>query len=298
MNKSAILKVRRSIWSDAIVAATLVLVGSMVVLAQAKVQQSQSSGAQSTATNASQDQKGADQKATAPPSQASIEKGKSLLQAAAKATGGDALKAVHNVQVETTGQAFNQGNTFDIQLLLTIEYPNKLHTQATLPQGAIQQTFDGTNGWIVTDQGVIDLPEEYIAEFKRGIALAGAWGLYRDVLDGKADGHFVDEEEVDGHKVEIVEWASDSGPVKLYFDAASHLLTGAHFEAVTPQGPVQADQRWSDFRAVSSCQYPYRSVVFHNGQKFTETEVKSIKTNVSIDPTSFKKPSTPPPSAQ
>jgi hypothetical protein len=293
MNKWAIFEVRRAIWSGALVAAALILGGSIVALGQ---NAAPSAGQDQKATDQKgTDQKATEEKATAAPSPASIEKGKSILQAAAKAAGGDALKAVHNVQVETSGQAFAQGTTFDIQLLLTIDYPNKLHTQATLPQGEIQQTFDGTNGWIVTqDQGVIDLPAEYIPEFKRGIALAGAWGLYRDVLDGKVDGHFVDEEEVDGHKVEIVEWTSDSGPVKLYFDAATHFLTGAHFEAVTPQGSVQADQRWSDFKTVSGCQYPYHSVVFHNGQKFTETEVKSIKTNVSIDPTSFKKPPTPP----
>lgn len=253
------------------------------------------SNSQQSSTNAPvQGSQPAAQAPAAPPSAASVEKGKAIVLAAAKASGGDALKSIHNLEIDTKGQAFTQGQAVDIHLMLTIEFPNHLHNQATLPQGNVQQTFDGTNGWLVTDQGILDLPEEYVPEFKRGIALAGAWGLYRDALNGKVDSHFLDEEQVDGHKVEIVEWASDSGPVRLYFDAASHLLTGAHFEAVTPQGPVQADQRWSYFKAVGQCQYPYRSVVFHNGQKFTETEVQSIKTNVSIDPSSFSKPQTPP----
>jgi hypothetical protein len=95
---------------------------------------------------------------------------------------------------------------------------------------------------------------------------------------------------VDGKKVEIVEWASPSGPARLYFDATSHLLTGAHFDALTPDGSVQTDQRWSDFKAVSGCQYPYGTTVFHNGQKFTETTVQSIKTNVAVNAAFFTKP--------
>jgi len=290
MNNGKDFDLKRTRRVSVLVAVTAIfggmLGGSTAVFAQANPPSTPSQDAGSGAKKAEQ--------APAAPSAASIEKGKALVLAAAKAAGGDALKAIHNMQVDTTGQAFAQGQTVDVQLELTIEYPNHLHTQVQSSQGNLQQAFDGTNGWIVTDQGVIDLPEEYVPEFKRGIALAGAWGMYRDAMDGKIDAHSVDEEQVDGHKVEIVEWASTSGPVKLYFDAGSHLLTGAHFEAVTPAGPVQADQRWSDFKTVSGCQYPYHNTVFHNGQKFTETDVKSIKTNITIDPAYFSKPQTPP----
>ena len=235
-------------------------------------------------------QGGGSEKSQAAPSAADIKKGKEIVVTGAKAAGGDALKSIKSAQIDTSGQAFAQGGAVDIKLQLTIEYPNRLHTQAELPQGNIQQIFDGTVGWLATSEGTIDLPEEYIPEFKRGIALAGAWGLYRDALAGKVDAHFVDEEQVEGKKVEIVEWASPSGPARLYFDATNHLLTGAHFDALTPEGSVQTDQRWADFRAVSGCQYPYSTTVFHNGQKFTETTVQAIKTNVTVDPAFFTKP--------
>ena len=230
------------------------------------------------------------------PTPESLAKGKSIVLAAAKASGGDALKTVKSLEVRVSGQATTQNGPMDLTLKLTIVFPDHLRNDAELPVGAISQGFDGKAGWILAPQGLIDLPPDFIAEFSRGIALTGGWGLYQQALDGKIEAQYLDDEDFDGKKTSAVQWTGPSGPVKLYFDAATHLLIGAHFRAITPQGDTQTDQHWSDFRTVEGLQYPYRNQVDHDGQKFTLTTVSDVKINTNPDPAIFARPADEKPS--
>lgn len=229
--------------------------------------------------------------APAPPATPeTLAKGKSILLAAAKASGGDALKTIKSVEVRVAGSANTPNGAMDLKLKLTIIFPDHLRNDAELPVGMVTQGFDGKAGWILAPQGLIDLPPDFIPEFGRGIALTGGWGLYQQALDGKVEVQYLDDEDFDGKKVNVVQWAGPSGPIKLYFDASTHLMIGAHFRAITPQGDTQTDQHWSDFRAVEGLQYPYHNQVDHDGQKFTETNVSDVKININPDPAIFARP--------
>lgn len=226
-----------------------------------------------------------------------LAKGKAIVLAAAKAAGGNSLKSVKSVEIHVSGQANTPNGPMDLSLKLIIVFPDRLRNDAELPVGTVTQGFDGKSGWVQTRQGLIDLPEEFLAEFSRGIALTGGWGLYQQALDGKIEAQYIDEEDFDGKKTSVVQWSTGSGPVRLYFDSATHLLVGAHFRTITPQGDVQADQHWSDFRAVEGNQFPFRNRVDHDGQKFTETTVSEVKINVNPDPAIFTRPAEEKPSS-
>ncbi|HXW18415.1 MAG TPA: hypothetical protein VEJ39_08920 [Candidatus Acidoferrales bacterium] len=224
----------------------------------------------------------------------STEKGKAIVLAGARAAGGEALSNLKSVEIASSGQADTPGGMMDITLKLTIVYPNQLRSDAHLPIADISQGFDGTSGWVLAPQGVLDLPPEYKGEIDRGIALAGAWGLYRDALAGGISVQYLDDEDLDGKKMEAVQWNATNGPVKLYFDPSTHLLAAAHFRSITPQGPAQTDQRWSDYRAEGGLQYPHHSVIFRDGSKFSDTKVDSVKLNTNPDPKMFAKPASAP----
>lgn len=224
----------------------------------------------------------------------SIEKGKAIVLAAARVAGGDALNDVKNIEVTSSGQADTPGGMMDISLKLVIVYPNMLHSDAHLPVADISQGFDGSTGWVVSPQGTIDLPPDYNGEFDRAIAIAGAWGLYRQALAGNIELQYLDDEDFDGKKTQAVQWHATNGPVKLFFDPAGHLLVGAHFQSITPQGIVETDQHWSDFRSVGKLQYPYHNLIFRDGSKFSETTVQAVKVNTNPDRAIFAKPATPP----
>ena len=221
---------------------------------------------------------------------ATLAKGKAIVLAGAKATGGDALKSVKSVEVHVAGQATTPQGPMDLKLKLTIVFPDHLRNEAELPVGTIVQGFDGKAGWILAPQGLLDLPEDFIPEFSRGIALTGGWGLYQQALDGKITAQYLDDEDYDGKKTNVVQWSGPSGPIRLNFDAATHLLVGAHFRAITPQGDVETDQHWSDFRTVEGLQYPFHNQVDHDGKKFTETSVSDVKINTNPDPGIFARP--------
>src|SRR5271170_7280365 len=221
---------------------------------------------------------------------ATLAKGKAIVLAAAKATGGDALKTVKSVEVHVAGQATTAQGAMNLKLKLTIVFPDHLRNEAELPVGTIVQGFDGKAGWILAPQGLLDLPEDFIPEFSRGIALTGGWGLYQQALDGRVIAQYLEDEDYDGKNTNVVQWSGPSGPIRLNFDATTHLLVGAHFRAITPQGDVETDQHWSDFRTVEGLQYPFRNQVDHDGKKFTETSVSDVKINTNPDPGIFARP--------
>ncbi len=224
----------------------------------------------------------------------STAKGQAIVLAAAKAAGGDALNGVKSIEVTSSGQADTPGGMMDISLKLVVVYPNMLRTEAHLPIADISQGFDGSVGWVVSPQGTLDLPAEFAGEFDRGIALAGAWGFYKQALAGKIEVQYLDDEDFDGKKTQAIQWHAMNGPVKLFFDAGTHLLIGAHFQSITPQGIVETDQHWGDFQSVGGLQYPNHNVIFRDGSKFSETSVQAVKVNTNPDRAIFSKPATPP----
>ncbi|MFY9527427.1 MAG: pitrilysin family protein [Candidatus Acidiferrales bacterium] len=230
-------------------------------------------------------------KEAAPASTAeSLERGSEILKAAAEAAGGAALNTVESLEITANGKAFSPQGEFPIELKLLIAYPDKTRSEVKLPFGTLVQGSDGNKAWLQSPQGTMDLPADFNGEAQRSVALSGAWGLYKQVLNGKVELQSLGEEEVDGKKMLAVQWKASNGPVKLYFDPSSHLLVGAHFKSLTPQGTADTDQRWSDFRAVDGRQYPYQTVIYRNGSKFSETTVQTIQVNPKPDASVFTKP--------
>ena len=72
------------------------------------------------------------------------------------------------------------------------------------------------------------------------------------------------------------------------------MLVGARYRQVTPQGPAEILQVWSDFVDVSGAapgvKFPRRSVNYRQGAKFTETTVEGLKVNTKPDLALFSKP--------
>jgi len=173
-----------------------------------------------------------------------------------------------------------------------VAYPDHIRLEAKLPFGVIQQGYDGKSGWIASPQGTMDAPATLQGEFPRLIAMSGAVGLYQQVLAGQQNSKFqyLGQEDIDGKKADAVEWSVSFGPVKFYFDPATHLLVAAHFRQVSPQGAAEVDQHWSDYKAVEGVQIAFAVTVLRDGAKYTESTVQEVKLNPAIDPAVFNKP--------
>jgi len=219
----------------------------------------------------------------------SLAKGREIVMAAAQAAGGDALRSVSSLEFTEKGNIYAPQGALAINVKWQIAYPDKVHAVITLPMGEIQQVSDGKSAWVQSPQGTRDVPPEGFGEFQRGINLFGGWGLYQQALAGNVKAQYLGQEEVGGKKADTVTWFASFGDIKLYFDSTSHLLIAAKYKS----GTEDSDQRWSDFRAVEGRQFPYQSVTYRSGTKFTDSTVQDIHINPALDPSLFVKPASP-----
>ncbi|HXT74264.1 MAG TPA: hypothetical protein VN785_10480, partial [Candidatus Angelobacter sp.] len=226
-------------------------------------------------------------KAAAPaPTPESLAKGHDVVMAAAQAAGGDALRNISSVEFTEKGNVYTPQGPLAIAVKWQVAYPDKVHATITLPMGEMSQVSDGKSAWVQSPQGTRDVPAEGFGEFQRGISLFGGWGFYQQAMAGKVQAQYLGEEEVDGKKADAVNWLASFGIIKLYFDSTTHLLIAAKYKS----GTEESDQRWSDFRAVDGRQFPYQSVTYRSGAKFTDATIQDIHINPTLDPSLFAKP--------
>jgi hypothetical protein len=137
-----------------------------------------------------------------------------------------------------------------------------------------------------------------LGEFERGISLfGGGWGVYREALAGKLRGQSIGDEQIDGRKLAGVAVQAKFGSIKLYFDPETHLLAAARFLSAGPQGAVDAEQCWSDYRPVEGRQFAFATVVYRDGAKYMESTVQEVKVNPQVDDALFVKPEATAPAA-
>ena len=227
----------------------------------------------------------------------SLERGKQILAAAAAAAGGDALASVKTLAMTENGKRMANGDV-PITVKWTVAYPDHSRGDVSYGGQAITQICDGKSAWIVISSQANDVTR-VMSEFERGIALfGGGWGIYQQVLAGKITGQAIGETEIDGKKTLGVAVDEPYGNVKLFFDPATHLLVAARFQSVGQQGPVESEQRWSDYRAVDGRQFAFATVTYRDGKKFSESSYQDVKVNLPADPSLFVKPEAAPPTSK
>jgi zinc protease len=223
----------------------------------------------------------------------SLERGKQILLDAAKAAGGDSLTSVATLAMTDTGKLIQPGGELPLTVKWQVSYPNRSHGDVSLAGQNIVQITDGKSAWILQGAEPHDATP-WIAEFERGISLfGGGWGLYQEIIGGKIQGQFIGEESFDGKKTLGVAVQAPFGPIKLYFDSETHLLTAARYQSAGQQGPVENEQRWTGYRAVEGRQFAFTTSTTRDGAKFSESTVQEVVVNPKLDEALFLKPAPP-----
>ncbi|HYL45597.1 MAG TPA: pitrilysin family protein [Candidatus Limnocylindrales bacterium] len=233
--------------------------------------------------------------AAQPATPESFDKGKELLLAAASATGGDKLTSVTSIGMTEIGKMFTGQGEMPVHVDWTVAYPNRSRGDVTLGTEHIVQICDGQSAWLQFPDRTIDTTK-YLDEFERGLSLfGGGWGIYEQVLGGKIMGQMIGEDQVGGKPVVGVALNGQFNGVKLYFDSATHLLAAARYQSMGPQGPLDNEQRWSDYRTVEGRQFAYTTVIYRNGSRFLESTVQNVTVNPKVDDSIFSRPTPAPP---
>jgi hypothetical protein len=220
----------------------------------------------------------------------SLEEGRRVLLAAARAAGGRRLLAVKSLGMDESGVSLGPKGKVSLAVKWTVAYPDRSRGDVLYGGQSVIQTCDDKSAWIVVGSRARDATPT-IGEFERGIALfGGGWGLYREVLAGQIEGRATGQSEIDGKKANGVAVHGPFGDVALFFDPTTHLLVAARFETATPQGKREAEQRWSGYRPVGGRQFAFSTATFRGGEKLFESKVSAVKINPPVQDSLFAKP--------
>jgi zinc protease len=218
-----------------------------------------------------------------------------MLDRAIAAKGGlDALRALKTI-VATQTLTNPAAGAQQFQMTTSIQYPNRLRIETTVPGGVNVQGFDGEQAWSRDAAGVHDQPAI--------VARQARLGLRRDVVSlllGAKDGILTprlladakDQSLAEGgashvdHAIELT--APDLNPVVLYIDPDTALISKLTFADDGPARPL-VEERFSDYRNVSGLQIAFRATR-RVGAQTVDRWVADVKTNVALDPSLFKRP--------
>ena len=204
----------------------------------------------------------------------------------AGAGGRAAIEKITSIDGKGTIDIPDVGVTGTVELIQ--KAPDKALTIVELTGvGQQREGFDGTNGWSDDPQnglrqksGIELVEAKRAATFGRELKMKT---LYPTMV-------VKSREKVDDSDAYLVEATPAEGsPVKLYFDAASGLLVRQVATRQMPQGPLEVEVTFSDFRVVDDVKRPF--TIRQATAMFTATiHLTEVKQNMPVDDAVFKAP--------
>lgn len=215
-------------------------------------------------------------------SKETLEKGQKLMQLALKAHGGDAVLKVNAVKIKQTIAI--QGMT--LNSTMTAIYPGKIHVLMTMPQGSMEQVYNGEKAWMKMGENVQVLPAE---DFKESIS-HDFFYLFKAFRDGKATVQLGEPEIVGETKADVVYAAVDGVNIKIYLFPEDHRLAGMKYQGKTQMGPAEMFSRYSEYKEVGGVLYPHKAEIQAGGQDYLSITVEQLTLNPDMDESLFMFP--------
>ncbi len=220
-----------------------------------------------------------------------VQRAEALAAANVAATGGhDNWEKVNTVTMKA------EVATMGMQLPLTIWSKRPASMRSEVEVAAMNATiisaYDGSTAWMsnpMMGPEPVVLPEEQAKSMAQGASIDGVFGRYKSAgYSLRWDG----ETEVDGttvHKIHVER--PDAGPLTVYLDAQTHLITMQEEEGVDPQSGeiVTVARRFSDYRAVGDVRLPF-GMLIEMGSTQQQITIHSIDLNQPIENRVFALP--------
>jgi hypothetical protein len=202
----------------------------------------------------------------------------------------DALKKVRTVVAEADTTFFVNGPSLSSKTRTYVIYPDKFRVDAKVQGADVVQVFNGGNAWARDPAGVHDAPpgmrDDFAASVRRDMI-----PLLVAAAEGKLTVRLLPDEGTGGQVLKVLE-ISGTGlpPVKLYVDSQS-LVVRQSFQTPAPDGKrIQAEEIFSDYRAVDGVQVPFRADVRRNGTLILSRTLTNVTFNSPLDDTLFVRP--------
>jgi predicted Zn-dependent peptidase len=220
---------------------------------------------------------------------ADLEKGQSLLAAAAAATGGDALGKIQDMTVEETGTLSVQGMELQVSATTVKKLPDCERSDAKLPMATMIQTLCGDSGWMDVGRGPQAMPPDMASkmEAERERDLLHLLTSYSELeLQALPAG------ELEGKAAEIVYVRSgQTKGWKIFLDPGTHRVLGMEYRDEGMDGsPVLATEILGEYKEVDGVAWPHSRKLLHDGDPFITMNVTAFKINTGVDDSQFKMP--------
>lgn len=224
-----------------------------------------------------------------PPTEAALQQGRAILDAAAVAHGAAAWAGFRSLRLEGKGTLSLMGQALPVTLSELRVPPDRRWSRMNIAGMAeIVTALDGAKGWVRMPQGTRDLAGEDLEDAAQDrLREPGYFLVHRAEMTWQA----LEPRMIDGTACDAV-YAREA-PVRdwvLYFDAATHLLLGMDYVGRGPQGPVLAEARYSDYREVSGARMYYTQRTLHDGQEFMKLAIDRIEVDAPVDEGLFRRP--------
>ena len=209
-----------------------------------------------------------------------------LIERAVEAMGGaaavDGVAALltRGVAVQTTPQG-----EFEIPVESLRVFPDRTRQQMTLPFGEMTMVVDGDGGFVISPQGVADLPGSQLAAMKKSSARDPLALLRSRNDDGFSATALGAEGGLERVQVEI------GGEVTVVgIDGDGHLVEVAYQDSGPTGAPGETKRTYGDFRQAGGLVYPFSLEASFDGDTTLVATLESVEVDPDFDEAVFERP--------
>jgi hypothetical protein len=222
-------------------------------------------------------------------------KAEALLDRAIAAKGGlDKLRALKTiVATQTVSTRIASGGNPDgltsFDTTNYIQYPDRLRIETRVPDGLNVQACDGFVVWVKDQRGVREQPES-VARQVRASLRRDVVALLLAAKAGTLKPRILPSvKNPAGATDQVLELsAPDLNPILLYVNAESGLIDKLAFVDDAPSKPL-VEESFADYRDVDGIKIPFQGTR-QIGSQSVERKSTSVKLNVPVEPSLFKRP--------
>lgn len=225
-------------------------------------------------------------------SDADIAKAKEILAATVEAHGGlDLLKSVENFVLEADNTVNTPAGPMDIQIGMSILYPNKFRQDVIAPQGEYSLIYDGEAAYASSIMGTQPLPQEVATSIKDSLFRDPIQLLVHLSQDESAQIQFAGSEDVNGTPASILITEQPSGEMlKIYISEETNYIVKFVYSETEQGVTLNKENIYSDFRDVDGIKIAYSFVQNIEGNQYIDSRNTDVKFNTEIDETLFERP--------
>lgn len=213
-----------------------------------------------------------------------------LVSEAVRAKGGlEKLRSVKTVKAVSTFLVDAAGGRVQLPTTTYIRYPDAFRVDALTPSGPVSQLYVEGSYWVKDDRGTREAPAAIATEMRGSIQRDAITLLL--ALAENARALTKTSFTIEGRDMPAIRISNPGAtPVTVIFDPASALISRQRYTLESPNGPVAAEEVFSDYRDVDGLKVAFRAVIQRQGAPRVERVLETFEYNVRLDAALFVRP--------